>query len=109
MGFNKILVLENLSETKASLKSGILFSVTTQIGVVCLVKVNETLKFFKNSCPHLNVPFTQSGVCNSFGEIVCKEHGHRYSLTSGFECEGRNEKIEFIPYEIEGENLFLIV
>lgn len=103
----RILVFEEYTETLQGLKSNTLFAVDTLKGRVCLVKVGNGFKFFKDACPHLSIPFSQSGVCNAFGEVVCKEHGHRYALSSGRECQGHLEKLEFIAHEIEDDKLYL--
>ncbi len=106
---NRILVFEDYTATVDRLKSNALFMVDTAIGKICLVKVEGQLCFFKDSCPHLSVPFSQSGICNSFGEVVCKEHGHRYSLHTGNEVEGRRESLAIIPFEIVENQLFLLL
>jgi nitrite reductase/ring-hydroxylating ferredoxin subunit len=106
---NKVLVFEDYAATVSQLKMNILFTVDTVIGKICLVNRGGELHFFKNSCPHLGVPFSQSGVCNSFGEVVCKEHGHRYSLHTGNEVEGRRESLVIIPFEIVENQLFLLL
>jgi nitrite reductase/ring-hydroxylating ferredoxin subunit len=106
---NRILVFEDYSATVNQLKSNKLFVVDTTIGKLCLVKVGDELRFFRDSCPHLSVPFSQSGVCNPFGEVVCKEHGHRYSLYTGNEAEGRRESLVIIPFEVVENQLFLLL
>lgn len=106
---NRILVFEDYAATVSQLKTNTLFTVDTAIGKMCLVNVDRGLRFFKNSCPHLGVPFSESGVCNSFGEVVCKEHGHRYSLHTGNEAEGRRESLAIIPFEIVENQLFLLL
>lgn len=105
---NKVLVFEAYAQTLGSLKNNTLFAVDTSIGRVCMVKLGAGLKFFKDACPHLHVPFSQSGVCNAFGELVCKEHGHRYELNSGRECQGHVESLEFIAHEVEDDKLYLV-
>ncbi|HTF80514.1 MAG TPA: Rieske 2Fe-2S domain-containing protein [Cytophagales bacterium] len=106
---NKLLIFDAYQQTMEQLKPNTLFTVKTEVGQVCLVKTDQGLRFFKDACPHLGVPLTQSGVCNNLGEVVCKEHGHRYSMRNGQECEGRRERLLFIPFEIENDRLFLLV
>jgi nitrite reductase/ring-hydroxylating ferredoxin subunit len=99
-----ILLIENWTETINTLEYNNIYKLkTSHKETICFVKTTNSVKFFKDACPHLGVPLSQSGVCNKFGEIVCKEHAHRYSLVNGFECDGKRETLKFIDtYESEG-------
>ncbi len=105
---SKSLLIDNYAQVWASLKPHTLFMVKSPGLELCLVKTDKGPRLFQNACPHLNVPFSQSGVCNAYGEVVCKEHGHRYGVHDGRERDGRPEALRFYDYVVVDDKLYVI-
>lgn len=78
-----------------------------EFGVVLLKHENAVV--IKNSCPHLGVKLSSSGVVNAFGDIVCKEHGHCYSAKNGSCTEFKKENLTIYSSEIENDSLFAVI
>lgn len=104
---NNLLLIENYSEFISTAKPKTIYKINTPQGDFCLIKNNDTVVILKDSCPHLGVPFSQSGVLNVFGDLVCKEHGHCYSIKTGQGCEHKKEFIKIYETELIERDLYL--
>jgi nitrite reductase/ring-hydroxylating ferredoxin subunit len=52
---------------------------------ICVVNFRGKLHAFANDCPHAGYPLHR-GKVNSFGEMVCTQHGYIFHLTTGEEA-----------------------
>ncbi|MFQ3577337.1 MAG: Rieske 2Fe-2S domain-containing protein [Cytophagales bacterium] len=73
----------------------------------CLSRIGEEVFAFERNCPHLSVPLSQSGVLNTYGDLVCKEHGHSYSLKTG-ECKNNPyETLKMYRVSVEKDRVYV--
>lgn len=49
---------------------------------ICIVRQNNKLVAFENSCPHMGESL-HNGVVNYLDEIVCPLHAYRFNIHSG--------------------------
>ncbi len=63
---------------------------------ICLVRINEDLYAFQNSCSHMGEALHR-GKINYLHEIVCPLHTYRFKITTGEEAHHRCMRLKTYP------------
>lgn len=73
---------------------------------ICLVRKDDELVAFLDSCPHMGESL-YSGTLNRFNEVICPWHSYGFSLHTGDEVSARCKGLTFVKTIVEGEKTYL--
>lgn len=89
---------------------GFVFGVGTEQFEMFVVRKDETLAAYVNSCPHIGMPleFMKDKFLNAEStSIVCSTHGAHFRIEDGFCTKGpcRDKSLQTVPITLDGTTL----
>lgn len=72
---------------------------------ICLVKHEETLFAFQNTCPHAG-GILSGGWC-SHGHLICPIHRYEYNLETGRGAIGQGDYITRYPLGVKKDGVYI--